>query len=237
MKPMDDIARLKDEYEDRKHRFVNRDVYSWFNQGNLFALYQRQRALLKALRKIGIADLSDLMICEMGCGGGGVLTEFLNYGAMPKKLFGIDLLIDRLAEAQLKLPATNFVNANGQNFPFASRSFDFVLQYTALSSILDSRLRVEIARDMLRIVKPGGVIISYDFWINPTNAQTRGIPPSEIRGLFQNCTFEFHKITLAPPIARRLVPISWGLAWLLESFRVFNTHYLIMIFPKNESKL
>ena len=73
----------------------------------------------------------------------------------------------------------------------------------------------------------------YDFWLNPTNPQTRGIRPAEIRRLFPNCRYEFHKITLAPPIARRVVPISWMLALFLESLKIFNSHYLVAIRPQS----
>jgi hypothetical protein len=82
---------------------------------------------------------------------------------------------------------------------------------------------------MLRIVKPGGLVLSYDFWLNPSNPQTRGIRPAEIKQLFPNCQHEFHRITLAPPITRRLASISWGLCLFLESLKIFNTHYLVTI--------
>jgi len=58
--------------------------------------------------------------------------------------------------------------------------------------------------------------------------------------LFPNCLYEFHRITLAPPIARKLAPISWGLCLLLEGLKIFNiipfgdTHYLAAIRPKTE---
>jgi hypothetical protein len=75
------------------------------------------------------------------------------------------------------------------------------------------------------------MILWYDFWLNPTNPQTEGIRPSEIRTLFPGCDFEFRRITLAPPLARRLVPVSWVVAFLLEKLRVFNSHYLVAIRP------
>jgi hypothetical protein len=103
--------------------------------------------------------------------------------------------------------------------------------------VLDSTIREMICNEMARVLKSDGLMIWYDFWLNPMNPQTRGIRPAEIRRLFPNCTFQFRKITLAPPLARRVVPISWGLALLLEGFRVLNTHYLVAIRPKNESKL
>jgi hypothetical protein len=37
------------------------------------------------------------------------------------------------------------------------------------------------------------------------------------------------RITLAPPLAARLVPVSWITALLLEKVRILNTHYLGVI--------
>jgi ubiquinone/menaquinone biosynthesis C-methylase UbiE len=226
---MDDLARLRTEYADRARRFADSDVYSAFNRANLFAIQSRQRAVLDALRQHGLTDLSGLRIFEMGCGGGGVLVEYLGLGASPRNLYGIDLLSDRLPQALFRLPASNLANADGANLPFPANAFDLVLQYTAISSILDPNLRRAICADMLRVTRPGGLILSYDFWLNPTNKQTLGLRPAEIRESFPGCAVRFYKITLAPPIARRLVPLSWTLALLLESLGIFNTHYLAAI--------
>jgi SAM-dependent methyltransferase len=231
MSEVEDISRLRIEYAERKRRFEGRDDYSWSNPANLFILQQRQRALLRALRRHGLADLGQASLLEMGCGSGGVLAEFLNFGVKAANLHGADLLFDRLGEARPRLPGSPLANADGQRLPYSSRSFDLVLQFTALSSILDEAVRATICQEMLRVLKPGGLVLWYDFWLNPTNPQTRGIRPPEIRGLFPGCCFEFHRITLAPPIARRLVPLSWPLALLLESLKVFNSHYLAVIRP------
>jgi hypothetical protein len=84
---------------------------------------------------------------------------------------------------------------------------------------------------MLRVLKPGGSILWYDFWLNPANKRTRGIRPGEIRGLFPGCRFKFRRITLAPPLGRFLGSVSSGLTLLLEELRILNTHYLVMITP------
>ena len=131
MKPLDDIARLRNEYEDRKHRFAESDVYSLFNRANV---QQHQREVLTALKKNGFTDLSNLLILEMGCGGGGVLTEHLGFGASPENLCGVDLLFNRLLHAHHILPSSGFANADGQALPFPARTFDLVLQFTAISS-------------------------------------------------------------------------------------------------------
>ena len=226
-----DIVRLRKECQDRKNRFSGSDVYSWFNPANLFMIQQRQRAVLKVLRKNGFAEFPGLRILEIGCGGGGVLTEFLNFGGLPKDFFGVDLLPDRLAMAHSHLPESHFFNTDGQYLPFTPHSFDLVVQFTALSSILDLSIRERICREMLRVVRSSGLILWYDFWLNPTNPQTRGIRPSEVRHLFPECAIGFQKITLAPPVARLVVPISWMLAVLLEKIKIFNSHYLAAIRP------
>jgi SAM-dependent methyltransferase len=231
VKPLDDIARLRNEYEHRKQRFAESDLYSLFNRANLFIVQQRQREILTLLKKNGITDFLNLRILEMGCGGGGVLTEYLGFGASLENLHGVDLLFDRLRHAHHNLPGSGFSNADGQSLPYSSKTFDLVLQYTAISSILDSEIRRNVCADMLRVLKPDGMIISYDFWHNPTNKQTRGLGLAELSTSFPDCQIDSKRITLAPPLARRLVPISWLLSAFLEKLTIFNTHYLVAIRP------
>jgi ubiquinone/menaquinone biosynthesis C-methylase UbiE len=232
MKPLDDIARLRNEYQARKHRFAGQNRYSWFNPATLFTIQQRQKAVLGALKKQGLNKVSNLSILELGCGGGEVLREFLLFGVPPCNLYGVDLLTDRLVRAYHSLPRSGFANADGQFLPFLSRSFDIVMQFTAFSSILEDQIRRNLAEEMRRVVKSDGLILWYDFWLNPTNSQTRGIRPTEIKHLFPDCQCEFYRITLAPPIARRLASISWGLCLFLEGMKIFNTHYLVVIRPQ-----
>ena len=89
----DDIQRLRAEYARREEDGISAIKYSRFNPVQLFLLQSRERALLQLLRKHNITDLGNLSICEIGCGRGGVLQEFLTFGADPQKLFGIDLLL------------------------------------------------------------------------------------------------------------------------------------------------
>jgi len=224
-----DLDRLRNEYADRKTRLAGRDLYSFFYAPYLFAIQQRQRALIKLLKRFGLSSLSGKRILEVGCGGGGVLLEYLTLGADPENLFGIDLLHDRLVEVHHRLPLAGISCADGQHLPFPDRSFDLVLQYTAFSSVLDDGIKHQMAADMLRVLKPGGAIIWYDFWLNPTNHQTRGIRLAEIIQLFPNRKIVYNKITLAPPVARRIIPVSWGLGLMLESVKVLNSHYLAII--------
>lgn len=226
-----DLERLKDEYANRRQRLAGSYLYSVFNLPYLFAIQQRQRKVLSLLQRNGFANLLDRSILEVGCGSGGVLLELVSFGASPQNVYGIDLLHYRLSKAKQSLPFSKIACADGQHLPYPGCSFDLVLQYTAFSSILDVRIKKNIANEMIRVMKPGGIILWYDFWINPFNKHTRGIGKNEIRSLFPRCEFEFHKITLAPPIARRIVPLSWVQATFLESLQILNSHFLVAIHP------
>lgn len=227
-----DIQRLRGEYEARKNKYANSDKYSILDSAHNFFVQSRMRHLLTFLRKYNHDSLEPSNLLEIGCGSGGVLAEYLYLGISPENLFGIDLLLDRLKEAKSKLPASHIHNANAELLPFRKSSFDFVLQYTAFSSILDPSIKTNAAKEMIRVLKPGGVIIWYDFLLNPTNRQTQGIKPGEIKELFPHCNYDFHRITLAPPIARWLVPKSIIFSMLLEKLKLFNSHYLVAIHPK-----
>lgn len=226
-----EVERLRAAYSGRVAQMTEAGAYSPANEAYLFAIQARQRALLAALRREGLWPIADKDVLEVGCGTGGVLLEWLGYGADPRRLHGVDLLAERVALAHDRLPHLAVTCASGAGLPYADRSFDLVLQFTLFSSILDRAIGYTVASEIIRVLRPGGAILWYDFWINPVNKQTRGIRPAEIRRYFPNSRYRFDRITLAPPLARRLVPISWSGALLLENLGFLNTHYLAIIRP------
>jgi SAM-dependent methyltransferase len=227
-----DVLRLRAEYAERTRQMEKSDRYSLFNPAHLYTTQQRQRVILKCLRRHSFYPLNEYRILELGCGSGGVLLDTLSFGATAHNLHGTELIFERGRIAHNVLPSLPLTCADGQNLPYAAHSFNLVMQFTVFSSILNDEVKANIAREMTRVTCPGGMILWYDFWLKANNPQTRGIRPAEIVLLFPNCTFEFHKITLAPPIARRLVSVSWIMCVILEKLSVFNTHYLVTISPK-----
>lgn len=226
-----ETARIREAYSGRVARMTEAGAYSPANPAYLFAIQGRQRAILSGLRREGLLPLGDKDILEVGCGSGGVLQEVLSYGADPRRLSGIDLLPERLAQTRERLPHLPVSCASGTGLPYPTNSFDLLLQFTVFSSILDRGICYTVANEMRRVLRPGGAILWYDFWINPINKQTRGIRPAEIREYFPGCRIDFDRVTLAPPLARRLVPITWFGALLLEKLRILNTHYFAIIRP------
>ena len=224
-------ARLAQVYAQWEQQTAASERYALWQRPHLFAIQQRQRAVLELLRQAGMVPLSGRRILELGCGTGGVLLELLAAGADPAGLHGIDLLNTRVRTARERLPHLPLACGSGQRLPYPDRRFDLVLQFTVFSSILDEAIGYTVAREMLRVLKPGGLIVWYDFWLNPVNRQTKGIRPKAIRRLFPNCRYTWQRITLAPPLARRVAPVTWLGASLLEKLQLFNTHYLAAIRP------
>lgn len=223
---MNDLDRMRRVYAERAQT-VQPGRYSRFNPAFLFEMQRRERAVLDLLRPR--YPLSRQHILEIGCGDGRVLLEFLSFGA--RHVTGIDIIEQRVRLARSLLPRIPLLCADGQHLPYASASFDIVLQYTALSSVLDDTVKARVAAEMRRVVRPDGLILWYDFWLNPTNPDARGISLAEVRRLFPGCTFTTRRITLAPPVTRKLMPISAFLCYVLEGLKIFNTHYLIAIRP------
>ena len=205
-----------------ERRFVNDDRYSLSNPAYRFMKVQLNKGVRELVDHYCEIDIAKSSVLELGCGNGNVLDDYYRLGFKAENLFGIDLLPMRLNQAYASHPSFRFACADGQNLPYASCSFNLTMQFTVFSSILDDEVKANLAREMLRVTRPGGLILWYDFWLNPTNPQTRGIRPAEIKRLFPNCAIELHKTTLAPPIARRIVPISWMLALFLEKLKILT---------------
>lgn len=220
---MSEADRILEELR-RREREVPADLYSLDRPANRFLRRGQERALRKALEEIG--PLSGKRILEVGCGSGNWL-EMLEGAA---SLSGIELEPERAARAAARFPGADIRSGDASRLPWESGSFDVVLQSTVFSSILDSGMRRAVASEMLRVLAPGGAILWYDFFVdNPSNAHVRGVRRREIEALFPGRRVALRRATLAPPLARRIVPVSWNLAALLESLRVLDTHYFGVI--------
>jgi SAM-dependent methyltransferase len=224
----DEEARIQDAYA-RRASLPRR--YSWFDPGQLFIMQHLERRLLPLLRRENLAPLTGRKILEIGCGNGHWLREFIKWGAEPENLTGIDLLNSRIAEARSRCPKeVKLEQANAACLAFAAQSFDIVFQATVFTSILDASLKAAVGSEMLRLLKKDGVILWYDFrFNNPRNADVRGVESEEIRRIFPGCEVKLQRLTLAPPLARRLAPFSWISCELLEKIPWLCTHYLGVI--------
>lgn len=231
-----DADRLRDYYATRLGSQEIAQRSSLSDPAALFSRQRRARVALSLLTAHGVTDLSSLRLLEIGCGSGDVAAEYYSHGARPSNIHGLDILPNRAAEAAERVPGGRFVVGDGASLPYRDQGFDILLQYTALSSILSPEWRRGVAAEMLRVLRPGGLILWYDFMWNPLNKQTVGLRKKDLHELFPNCELEFRRVTLIPPVARRLVRVSWWLAETLENLRLFNSHYFVAIRKRGEQE-
>ena len=224
-----EVARIRDAYARRQH--VPQDSYSFLNPSYVLMVQERENELLSMLSRYGVGSLEGKRVLEIGCGTGYWLRAFLQWGALPENVFGIDLLPERIEQAQKLCPyGVHLECGNATALTFPEASFDLVLQFTVFTSILDLAMRQCIATEMLRVLKPGGLVLWYDFFVdNPRNPDVRGVRKSEIHKLFPGCQIHLRHITLAPPIGRlvgRYSPLAY---MLLSRSKILCTHYLGLI--------
>lgn len=222
-------SRILREYE-RRDRDIAADFYALHHSANLFLRHSHEEAILWGLRVAGLAPLTGRRVLEVGCGTGRWLRLFEEFGAKPEAVAGIELGPERAATACAAYPSADIRVGDAANLPWSDGSFELVFQCTVMTSILDPIVRRRVADEMLRVLSPDGAILWLDFFYdNPRNAQVRGVRKHEIAELFPSCSVLRRRVSLAPPLARRLVPWSWRLARLLEMSTLLNTHYTAVI--------
>ncbi len=185
--------------------------------------------VMEKLKKHFTLPLSDLRLLEVGCGSGAVIRKFEEYGFHKKNLYGLDLSTERLQRARSSLKEVNFLCGTAGLLPFSDDSFDVCSVFTLFSSILDSQLQREAAQELMRVLRPGGVLIYYDFIWNPVNRNTRGVSFRELVRLFAGRRVFARKVSLAPPLARLLSPLPTFLSNLFCRFSFLKTHYIAFI--------
>jgi len=157
-------------------------------------------------RKHGWHSLADLQITEVGCGSGGNLHDLVRLGAEPRRLQGLELLPERATQARACLPSALAIHAgDAASATIVPGSQQAVLAFTLFSSLLDASFRTALAQQMWQWVAPGGGVLVYDFVVNnPRNPDVQGVPLAEVQRLFPQARLHSCRITLAPPVARRL---------------------------------
>ncbi len=224
-----ELERIRAEY-DRRGREIPVDYYHWNRPVNLYFQCQLMRDAISFLEQNGMFPLTGRTIGDVGCGSGTWLLEFAQWGAECAHLAGVDLDEKRIRTARAALPGADLRVCSATALPWPSASFDLVSQFTLFSSILSADMKKAVAAEMLRVLKPGGAVLWYDLaYDNPRNPNVKGIGSAEVQTLFPRCELFTRKVTLAPPIARLSVSVSWILASVLEKIPFLRTHHLHLI--------
>jgi len=112
-------------------------------------------------------DIQNKRVLDIGCGIGGPAFVFAEkYGA---NVVGIDIESELIARARkhakdLEIDSRcEFILVEPGPMPFPDGSFDFVLSSGVIMQIED---KPQVFAEALRVLKPGGVLSSYD-WMKP----------------------------------------------------------------------
>jgi len=249
----DELTRIKTEYARRDSDKDLSEIYTYQNPAFVYHMQERERAILNMLMENDI-DISEGKILEVGCGSGHILQRFLEFGA--EKVFGIDLIEHRVKAGKKYHPNVFLVQGDAAQLPYPDHSFNLVMQFMCLSSVLNDHMRKQISIEMWRVLKPGGVFLSYDmrppslvlltcfkiakFFIpkrmlrGKDDYHVQNITPTkpltidEIKLFFAHGKLNYRSVSLEFNIAR-VAERSFLFAYFLSLVPWFRTHFLVLI--------
>lgn len=208
--------------------------YSILNPEVILSTQECQREMLFMFRSacgFTAESMRQIRVVDVGCGFGGHLLNFLRFGVSPENLFGIELLPDRVAYARTRVPSAVVIHegdASTADLPPASQ--DVVFQSVVFSSLLSDSFQEQLAERMWSWLRPGGGVLWYDFiYNNPNNADVRGVPLKRVRELFPNGEISTRRVTLAPPISRRVCRLHPAAYHLFNMIPWLRSHLLCWI--------
>jgi ubiquinone/menaquinone biosynthesis C-methylase UbiE len=221
--------RIQIEYQ-RRAKDIKSDLYSPWQPAEIFFRTGRRAVAAEMLNEAMVFPRSGDTSLEVGCGTGGWLPDLISWGMRETDLHGIDFNAVRINRAKEILPAADLRIGDAAKLPWDQGTFKFVIASTIFTSILDLNVRHMIADEIVRVLAPGGALLWYDFaFNNPKNPNVRGVSRSEVRNLFPRLVGKIRSVTLAPPLARMIVPRSRTLATLLETIPFLRTHLLAVL--------
>jgi SAM-dependent methyltransferase len=231
---MREESRVRERYERRLG--LPAALYDPSSTATAFLVEDRFRALEHLLdTRVSRERLGQMEILDVGSGYGDDLARLQRLGASAERLHGIDLLESRVAAARQKWPDLDIRAGSAAGLPWRACAFDIVLQSTVFTSILDDAYQERVAREMVRVLKVDGMVLWYDFWVdNPSNPDVRGVPRRRIKTLFPGMASTFRRVTLAPPLARALVPRCPRVARALNAIPWLRTHYWAVLWWPEE---
>jgi SAM-dependent methyltransferase len=175
-------------------------------------------------------------ILDVGGGGGAGCLRLISSGFDPANLTNIDILPDRVALSQRNLPSdcTSICGDASNMATLNDGSFDVVMSMTMFIQLLDEELAGAIANEMIRVCRPGGKIIifdwRYDFW----RERYRAVDGRRLKALFgigsQTALDTARNGPLIPPIGRFLskrVPFLYFLVALIPGLAGLKAYTLV----------
>jgi ubiquinone/menaquinone biosynthesis C-methylase UbiE len=157
-----EVERVRRVYDAYDAEGRHQTLWSPFDEVEAAYRSRQTFAMAALMRDARVVSLEGVRILDIGCGRGRHLRRFLDMGASPGDLHGIDVHEPSLEVARSLSPHIAFTLFNGWEIPFPDSSFDLVTQFVVFSSISLLELRRHIAAEMLRVLRPRGYVFWWD---------------------------------------------------------------------------
>lgn len=221
---------MQEELDNIKEVYSNRNKNESLirkDQGiyNLYISAEREAIYGSIIRRC-FSNIQELKFLEVGAGAGGNLSFFHQLGIPYSNIVANELLDDRIKLLKNNFTEITIIEGNAAEIQ-SSQKFDIVFQSTVFTSILSDTLRRTLSEKMWKLLNDKGIILWYDFvYDNPNNKNVKKVTEKEIRVLFSDAKkIEFYKVTLAPPIGRRV----GKLYAFFNTFKFLRTHVIALI--------
>jgi SAM-dependent methyltransferase len=168
-----------------------------------FQVLANEAAFIAAIRATGI-DPSKAVALDVGCGSGNSMLTLLRLGFSSKRLHGLDILPERLWHGKEVLPCVNFAMSDATAMCYDESTFDIVMESGMFATIDDDQLAGRIADEMLRVCKPGAVLLLGDWRFVRPGLGYRALNRDRVRRLFKRRPVGRWNGALVPPIGRAL---------------------------------
>lgn len=165
-------------------------------------------------------------VADIGCGAGWWLEALAERGVKPGQLHGADLLPERVEAARRRVRGADLTVADAGALPWERDRFELVTLFTVLSSMSSRDVQAGAIAEAVRVLQPGGHLFIWEPRIaNPRNRATTLVKRSTLRRAL-GPDVEARALTLLPPLARRLGPLS-GLYPALARIPPLRSHRLV----------
>ena len=201
-----DLTAIRQTYE--RYRLEGRSrLWDPMNLGYARMMQDRDTALVELMRMA--LPLTGGDVLDLGSGDGRLALVARDADLPIRSWTGVDLDVAEVNASAAAYPWASFVQASGDDLPFPDAGLDVVVASTLFSSFPSTRLEAAVAAEIARVLRPSGWLLWYDLRVdNPWNRGVHGIDAARLRELFPGWRMRLRRITLAPPISRRLGPMT-----------------------------
>jgi ubiquinone/menaquinone biosynthesis C-methylase UbiE len=200
----------------------------------LFQTLALEASVVRALAVVG-GDPICACVLDVGCGRGGNLYQLLRLGYEASNISGIDILPANVEVARRIYPNMRFVVGDASRMEFANASFDLLFESTMFATLPDDMLAASIAREMVRVCKPGGYLLLVDWRTpKPRDSNYKALTRKRLREMFGvGCGTRLIAVSrgaLVPPVGRFLskyLPSTYFLIAAAFPFLVGQVAYVL----------